>query len=135
MRTHTLRPRERIRQRQQFLNVFKTGIRKESRHFKCILHENGLPLRRLGLTVGKRTGNAVMRNRIKRLLREFFRRNKALLPDSTDIVICAKNGSARLDYAAICRELGALLQSDSCSASTACDAPETASQQSQAVRK
>ena len=111
MRAYTFRPREHLRKRQQFLNVFKTGIRKESRHFTCTLVENGLPWRRLGLTVGKRTGNAVARNRIKRLLREYFRRNKALFPDSTDIVISARTGAAGLNYTALNQELTGLLQS------------------------
>jgi ribonuclease P protein component len=111
MREHTFRPRERLLKRQQFLNVFKTGIRKESRHFTCVLVENGLPWRRLGLTVGKRTGNAVARNRIKRRLREYFRRNKAEFPDSTDIVISARAGAAQLDYTALDQELRSLLQS------------------------
>jgi len=112
MCAYTFKPREHIRKRQQFLNVFKTGIRKESRHFTCILVENGLPWRRLGLTVGKRNGNAVARNRIKRLLREYFRCNKALFPDSTDIVISARTGAARLNYTALNQELTALLQAD-----------------------
>ncbi len=51
------------------------------------------------------------RNRIKRLLREYFRRNKALFPDSTDIVISARNGAARINYTALTQELNGLLQS------------------------
>ena len=113
MCAHTFKPREHLRKRQQFLNAFKTGIRKESRNFTCILVENGLPWRRLGLTVGKRNGNAVQRNRIKRLLREYFRRNKALFPDSTDIVISARNGAARINYTELNQELTGLLQSGS----------------------
>jgi ribonuclease P protein component len=111
MRKHTLRPRERLRKRQQFLKAFKRGIRKESRHFTCVLVENGLPWRRLGLTVGRRCGNAVARNRIKRLLREYFRRNKVDFPDSTDIVISARTGAAQLDFTALAQELGDLLRS------------------------
>jgi ribonuclease P protein component len=110
MRVNTLRPRERLRKRHQFINVFKTGIRKESRHFTCVLVGNSLPWRRLGLTVGKRTGNAVARNRVKRKLREYFRCNKAYFPDSTDIVISARTGAAQLDYKALNQELSGLLQ-------------------------
>jgi len=111
MRTHTLRPRERLRKRGQFLDVFKKGIRKESYNFKLVFCKNGLTWRRLGLTVGRQTGNAVTRNRIKRLLREYFRCNKAHFPDATDIVISAKSGAAQLDYAAVCREMSAVLHS------------------------
>jgi len=75
-----------------------------------MLAANDVSMRRLGLTVGKKTGNAVARNRIKRLLREYFRHNKARFPDSNDIVISAKTGAAQLDYTALCQELSDLLQ-------------------------
>ncbi len=47
---------------------------------------NGLPYARLGLTVGRRHGEAVRRNRIKRLLREAFRLESGLLPVGYDFV-------------------------------------------------
>jgi len=109
MREHTLRPGERLRKRQQFLDVFTKGSRRHSRHITCILLSNGLSVRRLGLAVGRRAGNAVIRNRIKRMLREYFRRNKDRLPASTDIVLCAQPGAANLDSADLSRELNDLL--------------------------
>ena len=45
---------------------------------------------RLGLTVGRKVGNAVARNRLKRVLREFFRLHQALLEDPLDIVVVPK---------------------------------------------
>ena len=74
-----------------------------------MLVANDVSMCRLGLTVGRKAGNAAERNRIKRLLREFFRRNKTRFPDSTDIVISAKNDAAQLDYTALSRELSDLL--------------------------
>jgi ribonuclease P protein component len=53
---------------------------------------------RLGVTVGKRVGKAHDRNRVKRLVREVFRRNKALFPALCDVVLVARPGSERLDY-------------------------------------
>lgn len=64
---------------------------------------------RLGLAVTRRLGKAVRRNRVKRLLREFFRRHKMELPPQ-DIVIMAKKGAADLDYRQVEEELGRLLR-------------------------
>jgi ribonuclease P protein component len=49
--------------------------------------ENGLDYPRLGISIGKSCGNAVVRNRLKRLLREAFRQNKHLIAPGFDFVV------------------------------------------------
>ncbi len=49
--------------------------------------ENGLDYPRLGISIGKSCGNAVVRNRLKRLLREAFRQNKQLIAPCFDFVV------------------------------------------------
>ena len=54
---------------------------------------NGLPHARLGLIVGRKHGNAVRRNRIKRLLREAFRLSQHLLPAGLDLICTPRRGA------------------------------------------
>lgn len=53
----------------------------------------------------KKVGNAVQRNRIKRVVREVFRRNRQLFPASHDLVFIAKRGSAEIDYGSLLSDL------------------------------
>jgi ribonuclease P protein component len=111
MESQTFGKNERIRKRQDYLRIYQQGVRINSTHFTIITCRNRTEVRRLGMTVSKKAGNAVQRNRIKRLLREFFRLNKSRLPASQDIVIIAKRGILPLSYGNVCSELmGCLIQ-------------------------
>lgn len=105
METQTFGKDERIRKRQDYLRIYQQGVRSHTRRFTVITCPNQSGIRRLGMTVGKKVGNAVQRNRIKRLLREFFRLNKSKLPAAQDIVIIAKRGILPLTYSDVCTDL------------------------------
>lgn len=56
---------------------------------------------RLGIVVTKKVGNAVQRNRIKRVCRECFRGWPDLVPDGIDLVVIARSGAYELGLAAV----------------------------------
>lgn len=66
---------------------------------------NGLSFARLGVSVGRKHGNAVRRNRIKRVLRAAFRLTRPLLPAGNDYVLVPKQGAAACTAAAACASL------------------------------
>ena len=53
----------------------------------------------------KKVGTAVQRNRIKRVVREVFRRNRQLFPAAHDLVFIAKRGATDIDYGSLLSEL------------------------------
>ena len=94
--------------RVEFQQVKLRGKNRHTAHFIVSVAENDLQRPRLGVVTTKRLGKAVQRNRVKRLLREFFRLHKRVLPPQ-DIVIIAKRGAPDLNYAEVLAELGAVL--------------------------
>ena len=82
--------------------------------FSC---PNGLTYARLGVSVGRKHGNAVRRNRIKRVFREAFRQSRHLLPPGRDYVLVPKRGAGpyttvavRTALEGVARKLGAQAQ-------------------------
>jgi len=68
---------------------------------------NGLSLSRYGFSVSRRVGKAVVRNRVKRLLREILR--QAPLQPGQDIVFIARPAAATADYASLEKSVNSLL--------------------------
>ena len=95
----------RLRKRSQFLKLSRTGSKFQSTHFVVISKTNDAIGSRLGITVSGKVGNSVVRNRIKRQVREFFRRHRANLPEATDFLIIARNSAATLTHGVVASEL------------------------------
>jgi ribonuclease P protein component len=106
-RDERLRKEERLRRKGDFETIAKEGARKHTKNFLVISRMNDQGYSRLGAVASKRVGKAVERNRVKRLMREFFRRNKDRLPPSTDYIIVGKRGAQDLQYDQVAAELSA----------------------------
>ena len=84
----------RLKSSEDFQKVRKQGRKHSARSFLIYILPNTSGLRRLGLIAGRHAGCAARRNRLKRLLREFFRLNKEAFPPSVDIVISVRKENA-----------------------------------------
>jgi ribonuclease P protein component len=105
-----LRKEERLRKEADFEIIAQEGVRRHTKNFLIIARKNDQGFSRVGAVASKKVGKAVERNRVKRLVREFFRRNKNKLSPSTDYVIVGKKGAQDLQYAHVVAELSALLK-------------------------
>jgi ribonuclease P protein component len=111
VRSQAFTREDRILKRLDFIKRKPNTRKIRSQNFLVIIRPNPLGRTRLGLSVGKNRGGAVERNRIKRLLREFFRKGRGRLPASQDIIIIAQKGSNPLTYRQVLDELAPLLNS------------------------
>ncbi len=95
----------RLRKRPEFLSLSQGGRKVHTSHFVVISKANEREENRLGITVSARVGNAVVRNRIKRLLREFFRRYRHEIAPNQDILVIAKRGAENLSLPDVAHEI------------------------------
>ncbi len=99
--------RHRLLKRQEFLRVQQNGAKVHSRAFiGLVLFGN--PEVRIGITTTKRLGTAVERNRLRRLVREAFRRGFMKMPKQSEVVVVAKTLAVELSGREIIEDLGLL---------------------------
>ena len=98
----------RIRKRADFLRVQQRGKKLSSGPLVALVLPSVGPTARLGLTVSSKVGNAVVRSRVKRRLREVFRRQRQACP-AVDVVVIARPSAAAASAAELTAAFRSLL--------------------------
>jgi len=104
-------PADRIRKSSDFRRVTGEGYRRAGSHVILLRARrvdspaDSLPPSRLGVTVSRKVGGAVVRNLVKRRLREWFRQARHELPGATDWVVIARKSAASVSFATLVMDL------------------------------
>jgi ribonuclease P protein component len=93
----------RLLRRYEFLQVQEGGQKLSADCLLALVKRNGRPYTRLGLTVSSKVGNAVVRVRLRRLLRELFRKRRGQWPGGLDVVLVVRSSAKELSFAEMAR--------------------------------
>jgi ribonuclease P protein component len=103
----------RVRSRADYLKIQRSGRKMGGRYLIILSMDNDLPASRFGITVSRKTGNAVTRNRVKRRIRELQRLNRdSVVPGKDIVVVATRNASAatfekmKMEYANLITRAG-----------------------------
>ncbi|VEF46044.1 ribonuclease P protein component [Bacillus freudenreichii] len=101
----------RIKDNAEFQAVFKKGKSVANRQFVIYMLEKKEQTHfRIGLSVSKKIGNAVTRNRIKRYIRQAFHEFQEQVSHNKDFVIIARKPAAEMDYHSVKKSLEHVLR-------------------------
>jgi ribonuclease P protein component len=89
---------ERLRTRREYLRVYGEGAKWVGPAFICYVARGEGQDRKFGFAVSQKVGKAVVRNRVKRYLREIYRTHRPYLAGDAQLVIVARAPSAKLDF-------------------------------------
>ncbi|MCX5881627.1 MAG: ribonuclease P protein component [Deltaproteobacteria bacterium] len=88
----------RILKRYEFVEFYSFGKAVHSSGFVLVYKSGKASRSRIGITVSRKVGNAVVRNRIKRRVREYYRLHSIAVPNGWDFHVIAKKPSATLSF-------------------------------------
>ena len=104
------RPEMRIRRGIDFKVTLRRGEKRRSRYFVLYSLSGTDGLTRIGVITSRKVGNAVERNRARRIIRDIFRRNRGGMPAGLDCVVIAGRSIVGAEYGEIEKALLGTLQ-------------------------
>lgn len=97
-RSKKMDKRNRLRKNEDFKKVYKYGKNYYNRNLIMYVMKNELENTRIGFTVSKKVGNSVVRNRVKRRIKEIVRRNLRNIKEGYDIILIPKKNVSEINH-------------------------------------
>lgn len=88
----------RLTKSREYEFALKNGERVAGRGFVCYMVRQDAQECKVGLIVSRKIGKAVVRNRVKRFVREFYRTHRRMIPDGLQLVVAARMAAAHMSY-------------------------------------
>ena len=98
-----------VKKQSDFDRIIKKGIYRKNRSYVIYYDKNELPFDRFGISVGKKIGNAVSRNKHKRRLRAIIDNYKKLYVNNQDYIIILRGSAKDKDYQELDQDFLALM--------------------------
>jgi len=87
-----------LKSNKDFSNVYSKGKSKANRQLVMYCIKNDYDQNRVGYSISKKVGNSIVRNKIKRRLKEIYRLNKSSIKQGYDLVFIVRTGAKKADY-------------------------------------
>ncbi len=87
---------DKLKKRSEFQRAYQNGRKYWNRNFVIYVLKTDFNALRFGITVSKKTGKSVQRNRVKRLIRESFRQLRPKMKIGYDVVVVGRTPASRL---------------------------------------
>ncbi|MDE0469441.1 MAG: ribonuclease P protein component [Candidatus Poribacteria bacterium] len=101
---------KKLKKRWEFQRAYQKGSKYWNRYFVIYVFHTRFDNLRLGITVSKKVGKSVQRNRVKRLIRESFRQLRPRIKVAYDIVVVGRTEACRLTCQEARKGLSSLLR-------------------------
>ena len=98
-----------VKHNQDFEKIINEGKCKKNKSFIIFSLKNELPYDKYGISVSKKLGNAVFRNKYKRIIRSILDNYKKLYINQKDYIIILRKDAIDCDYELLTKELFSLL--------------------------
>lgn len=101
---------QKLKKNYEFKKVYNEGRYYVEKYVVMYIVLNNSASNRVGFSVSKKVGNSVVRNRVKRLMKEVYRKNAVNMKLGNDMVFTARVGSADADYSKIDKNIASILR-------------------------